>query len=267
MPSVGFTGSQMEGEFGIPAHLLMDAEAEGCFNSPGPKITLSGTLTLGAVGGEVHLLSNPKANPNGQHKTDRKDVTVSVVLKSESLEDIVVPKPPPDPKDLAEGGGVGGNPWIFIRFKDDEGVPYHNKPIPYHNKPIPLGRCVQGLDSAELLFALAAYAAADITTSQCHNSPGPYVRLEGYVGLGGIQADLILSNTRKLDSNGAHTNDENTVTVEVVIKPVGDNLTFYKQPSNGGAGGNPYILFNFTDADGEPYSDPVSLGRCVEMSN
>jgi hypothetical protein len=244
-------GSDVEADFGLPASLVMDATAEGCFNSPGPQITLSGTLTLGAVGGEVFLLSNSNADPKGQHKTDAKPVVLSVILKSESGEDIVVPKPPPD-------GGVGGNPWIFVQFLDEDGKAYHKKPIL-------LGRCVQG-GSANLLFALATHGSADVDAEGCSNNPGPYVTIDGALALGGLRARLILSNTRKLDSNGAHVNDDNVVIVEAVIKPAGEELRFHKQPPLGGAGGNPEVWFRFTDGDKGGYSDAVNLGRCVQLS-
>lgn len=240
---------QVEASFGTPAALEMDAMAEGCFNHPGPEITLTGTLTLGAIAGEVYLQNNRR----GTHRSDEKPVVLQVVLKTPSGEDIVVPKPPPD-------DGVGGNPWIFVEFYDDEGKSLSRKPIL-------LGRCVQGLNSTSLLFALATHAIADVSAEGCRNNPGPYITIEGGLVFGGLRAKLILSNTRKLASNGAHVNDENTVAIDVVLKPVGDELRFHKQPPMGGAGGNPHMFFQFTDGEGDGYADPFYLGRCVENSN
>jgi hypothetical protein len=240
---------QVEASFGTPAAFVMDATAEGCFNHPGPTIRLSGTLTLGTIAGEVYLQNNAK----GTHKSDAKPVLLEVVLKTENGESIEVAKQPPL-------NGVGGNPYIFVQFYDDDGKSLHRKPVL-------LGRCVQGLDSTSLLFALATQGVADVTTESCRNHTGPYITIEGGLVFGGLRAKLILSNTKKLSSKGAHTNDENTVVVDVVLKPAGDELRFYKQPPLGGAGGNPHIFFEFTDGEDEGYADPFYLGRCVQNSN
>jgi hypothetical protein len=240
---------QAEASFGTPAAFVMDASAEGCYNHPGPTIRLSGTLTLGTVAGEVYLQNNAK----GTHKSEAESVLLEVVLRSESGEDIEVAKQPPL-------NGVGGNPYIFVQFTDDDGRNLHRKPIL-------LGRCVQGLNSTSILFALATHGVADVTTEGCRNHQGPYITIDGGLIFGGLKAKLILSNTRKLSSKGAHTNDENTVTVDVVLKPAGDELRFHKQPPLGGAGGNPHLFFQFTDGEGEGYDDSVYLGRCVQNSN
>lgn len=78
---------------------------------------------------------------------------LEVVLKSASGEDTEVAKQPPL-------NGVGGNPYIFVQFYDDDGRSLHRKPIL-------LGRCVQGLQSTSVLFALATHGEADITAEGC----------------------------------------------------------------------------------------------------
>ena len=216
--------SHVAASFGTPAAFVMDAEAEGCFNHTGPTIRLSGTLTLGTIAGDLYLQNNLK----GTHKSDEKPVLLEVVLRTSDGEYIEVPKQP-------SRDGVAGNPWIFVQFQDENGRNLHRKPIL-------LGRCVQGLSSTSVLFALATQAAADITTEGCHNNPGPHITIDGSLVFGGLRAKLILSSSRKLDSNGAHIDDDNTVEVDVVLKPAGDELRFYKQPPMGGAGGNPTAI-------------------------
>ena len=51
-----------------------------------------------------------------------------------------------------------------------------------------------------------------------------------------------------------------------MLIPNGSNIVIPKQPPVGGAGGNPIISFQFTDG-ADPITDPVVLGRCVQISN
>jgi len=52
--------------------------------------------------------------------------------------------------------------------------------------------------------------------------------------------------------------------VSVVLIPAGQSITFAKQPSLGGTGGNPWIYLQFLDGKGGALTDPVLLGRCVQ---
>ena len=53
--------------------------------------------------------------------------------------------------------------------------------------------------------------------------------------------------------------------VDLVLLPAGEESRFHKSPSQGGAGGNPHIYFQFTDAEGEPLTGEAYLGRCNQM--
>ena len=56
------------------------------------------------------------------------------------------------------------------------------------------------------------------------------------------------------------------MTVDFVIIPAGESITFAKQQPLDGAGGNPLIFLQFTDGDGAPLSEEFFLGRCVQLS-
>ena len=97
------------------------------------------------------------------------------------------------------------------------------------------------------------------TPSGCENNPGPYITLDGDLTLGGIGARIILSNNAK----GTHTASADVV-ADVTLIPAGEKFQIAKQPSRGGVGGNPWIYFQFLDAQGGTLCAPIKLGRCVQ---
>ncbi|HEY2951300.1 MAG TPA: hypothetical protein VGK40_01885, partial [Verrucomicrobiae bacterium] len=146
-------------------------------------------------------------------------------------------------------GGVGGNPYIYLQFNDGKGNALSDE--------FYLGRCVQGLQvNSDVL--IAALALATIHTEGCLNHPGPYITLGGDIVLGGLHANLILRNNVK----GTHTAEEQH---DVALIMDGTKITIPKQPSQGGAGGNPIISLQFLQGNGTPINDPVVLGRCNKL--
>ncbi len=109
----------------------------------------------------------------------------------------------------------------------------------------------------DLPMPAALYASA--TLDACDNSDGPYITLAGEVSLGGLGSRLTFQNNKV----GTHTHEEDIVT-DVVLIPAGESITFAKQPSRGGVGGNPWIYVQFIDAAGNALSDETLLGRCVQ---
>lgn len=114
-----------------------------CDNSPGPEVTLSGTLTLGGVNVAVIFRNNVK----GTHTYVNDGTTVSDVFLPEG-EAITIPKQP-------VLGGTGGNPFIWVQFLDGSDVPLSDE--------IFLGRCVQGLTTTAVaeVLPLTSLAAVD----------------------------------------------------------------------------------------------------------
>lgn len=220
------------------AHVSLAATASGCDNNPGPYITLNGALTLSGVNARIILTNNRRFT----HVTSS-DVTADVVLIPAG-EEIHINKQP-------SRGGVGGNPWIYLQFSDC------NRAL---GKPRLLGRCVQGLKSADLDFDIPTGVTATVTSGGCENSGGPDITLSGELRLGGLCGQLILTNNAKFTHATAAD-----VVIDIVLIPAGQAIVFAKQPPLGGVGGNPYIYVQFLDGLGIPYGDAIYVGRCNRL--
>jgi hypothetical protein len=214
--------------------------ASQCSNNPGPFISLDGTITLGGLDARLRFSNNLK----GTHQ-HAEDIVTSVELVSD--EPIHFAKQPPE-------GGVGGNPYIWLVFKDcgsgAEGQSFF------------LGRCVQGLAPVSADLLVNALANMTITSGDCENAPGPYIRLDGQLSLGGVCATLVFTNNARF----THVHAED-VSVDITLIPAGESIQFAKQPPEGGVGGNPHIFLQFTDGAGTPIGSEIYLGRCVQLGS
>jgi hypothetical protein len=121
------------------------------------------------------------------------------------------------------------------------------------------GGTLTPLGTASVAFGMHATVTAAPASDECENNPGPYIRLDGSIVLGGLDARLRFSNNLR----GTHEREEDvTTTVELVSDAP---IVFNKQPSRGGVGGNPHIWLQLNDCtSGEPTTDYIHLGRCVQ---
>lgn len=213
-----------------------------CSNHPGPTVTLSGGLALDAIGIKAIFRNNVK----GTHEyTTVLTVTSSLLPPGQT---ITIPKQPPL-------GGVGGNPFIWLQFLNGAGEPLTSKLF--------LGRCVQGLNTfgVDKSFPLDALITGNAAIT-CTNHPGPFITFTGGLTLGGLKARFFFSNNDN-PVNGPHNA---VTTVDFTLIANGTTITFPKQPSLGGVGGNPLIYIQFLDENGSPLSGEIALGRCVQGS-
>jgi len=206
-----------------------------CDNSPGPYVTLEGSIILGGLQLEVMFANNVK----GTHTTT---VTTSNIVLIALGTPITIPKQP-------VLGGVGGNPFIWVQLVDNNGNNLTD--------PVFAGRCVQGLNINNSLLN-AALAALVVTASDCNNNPGPYITFGGGLSLSGMKARFIFSN----NVNGPHNA---TATVEVTIIPNNMVIKIPKQPVLGGSGGNPLIWIQLEQGDGTAIGSPQFIGRCNQI--
>jgi len=227
---------EVSAQVSLPIRINGIVNETDCNNSHGPTISLEGQVVLGGL--QVQLIF--KNNLKGTHTTT---VTYSTnVLLIPLNTAITIPKQPVQ-------GGVGGNPHIWIQFHDGAGHDLTDE--------IYLGRCVQGL-AVSPSFLGEVLAAADISALDCSNNPGPIISVGGTITFAGLHARFIFSNNLK----GTHTADA-TRDVEIIVN--GSQTTIPKQPVHGGAGGNPIISIDFLDGDGHSLTEPVVLGRCVQL--
>jgi len=108
-------------------------------------------------------------------------------------------------------------------------------------------------------FSQNAHVEVRTSATGCSNNPGPYITIDGSMGLGGVKARIILTNNERW----THVASDDVI-ADVDIAPAGQNLTFHKQPSQGGVGGNPWIYFQLNNCKGTTLSNPLLLGRCVQ---
>lgn len=230
--------------YGMPVIVNGTASFSACENSPGPWVTLDGNLLYSGLAADVIFQNNEK----GTH-TNVQPTVVEVKLV-DFTDKITIPKQPVN-------GGVGGNPWIWIQFFQDENL---NKPL---TDPIYLGRCVQGVVDVNPSFLTAVLAAVSFAASDCSNSPGPQISLWGTLTFKGVYAAFIFSNQRYPD--GQH-NTMRSSPIEIVTD--GNAITIPKQPILGGVGGNPFIYVQFKQLpSGATIGDPIYVGRCVQLSH
>jgi hypothetical protein len=123
------------------------------------------------------------------------------------------------------------------------------------NLSLPAARADQKVGAQ---FSQPIHAVVNVNETDCNNSPGPWITIDGEVSLGGLQMRIILANNVK----GTHTTVV-TLDTNVVLVPVGAKITIPKQPVRGGVGGNPHIWLQFYN-DSENLSDEIYLGRCVQ---
>jgi hypothetical protein len=232
--------------------VALSLSATGAWAQGGPDITLDGDIFTGGIKGKLRA-----ENAGGIHG-DEVDAVLSAHLAGPKGESISIPKQPPEKFD---GGGAGGNPWIWFEATDKKG-----KPV---SEPVLLGRCVQGLDNVSALFGLLAHAEGEIDGS-CRNNPGPWVTIDGSLVVAGIDGHIVFTNQQSPDS--VHRRDEvGRLSFEIV--PDGGGVIWPKQPfkdidgdgEGDGVTGNPLLYFQFTDDHGSGVSKEFRLGRCNKL--
>ena len=92
-------------------------------------------------------------------------------------------------------GGVGGNPYIYIKFTDGQSNDLSDEVL--------LGRCVQGMKISSDLIQ-NAMAVAHVSSGNCSNKGGPTISVDGEITLGGLHATFIFRNNPK----GTHTTED-----------------------------------------------------------
>jgi len=110
------------------------------------------------------------------------------------------------------------------------------------------------INITELPLPVSVNAA--LTATDCSNSPGPNITLDGFAALGGFGVEMIFSNNLK--STHDYTVDKQ---VDIALQPAGQTITIPKQPVLGGAGGNPFMWVQFVNAAGRALATASTTPR------
>src|SRR5262245_10984438 len=146
---------QVSRSFAMPMRVDLMMSMTGCANSPGPRITMEGEISMSGLSVEMLFKNNVK----GTHTyTVQNAIEVEAVAADSTM---VMPKQPVN-------GGTGGNPFIWIQIMDGNNHPLSGE--------IFLGRCVQGPFVASADVAVAVTAVATFTSLDCVNNTGPYIK-------------------------------------------------------------------------------------------
>ncbi len=224
----------------MSVNVSLDLAAYQSSNNPGPWITFSGFSALGGFGVNWIFSNNLK---NTQVYTVDNSVNVTVQPAGAA---ITIPKQPVD-------GSVGGNPYLFVQLINAGGDPVSDV--------IFVGRVVQGSTwHTDIPVTIPAAGNVTVTGIDCSNSPGPYITFESSLAFAGLSLRIYFSNQDSPD--GVHNT---SVIRDFSLIGAGQSFSFPKQPVNGGVGGNPWIFAALEDGGGERLSDPVLLGRCVQL--
>ena len=225
----------------MPVSVSYELSTFDCSNNPGPKITFSGLA--GTAGFGVRTIF--RNNMDGTH-TYIDSAKVDVALQPTGQQ-ITIPKQP-------VLGGVGGNPFIWVQFINEQGVAVSDE--------IFIGRCVQGYTfKGAQRVAEGATASAKYNVAGCSNHPGPNITFDAGISYKGLSAVIIFRN----NVNGPHQATR-TLSGPVQVIPPGLAFSFPKQPVLGGVGGNPWIWTQFLNGQDVAASNEILLGRCVQLS-
>jgi len=231
-------------ELDLPVQVAYELSTYDCSNNPGPKITFSGLAATAGFGVRTIFRNNMV----GTHE-HVEESAVDVSLQPNGSQ-IVIPKQP-------VLGGVGGNPFIWIQFVNEQGQAVTGE--------IFIGRCVQGYTfKGAQSVAENAQGTTKYTVSGCENSPGPNITFEAGLSVAGLNARIIFRNNDN-KVGGPHEATA-TISSDLSVIPSGSSWTFPKQPVLGGVGGNPWIWTQFLNGSGAPVSGEILLGRCEQLS-
>lgn len=117
-----------------------------------------------------------------------------------------------------------------------------------------------GYRSTGVLDTTAVSATAwcpeiQVAIDHCENAPGSEISIQGAIEWPGVKGVFVFRNNMK----GTHQREEVVFTIDLIEAGL---ITFDKEPSAGGVGGNPHIWFQLTDEDGNAIGDEIYLGRC-----
>lgn len=227
---------QVRKQFTIPATFAAMIETTACSASPGPQVTVQGTLTPVGLNAEVNFTIGA---PGHEEKTP---VSQEVFPANQA---IGLPQ-------QSVVGAVSENPYIWLQLTDEKGRPLTSE--------IFLGRCDQAQFNPTASLEVPSSALAEVSASACDSSAS--VRLDGQVEVQPISAKLIFRNTNTM--TGPHSTIVEGA-VSLTLLPVAQTYPLPQQEFSGGASANPMISLQFRQDNGQAIGSDIRLGRCVAL--
>jgi hypothetical protein len=237
-----FTGEavakdQIHQTLDVPAQFAATIQTADCTAMPGPRVTLSGNLTLSPVDIDV-IFSHVMHQPDPQSSVN--------VLKA------VVPAntPPTAAPEQSVVGAMANNPFLWLQLYDSKGRPLTSEVF--------LGRCDQGTFTPTINLALPSESTASVSADSCDAATGPKVSLDGQFTTSPIVGKVIFRNSDQLGVGGPKPAE---VSLNVLIVAAGPTFQL-PESAVAGTGGNPIISTQYRLSDGTAIGIEQNLGRC-----
>jgi len=225
----------------IPAQFAATIQTMDCNATPGPRVTLEGSLSVAPLDLDVifsHLIGAP-------------DPQSSVSVRKT----VVPPNAPPTPApQQAIVGAMGGNPFLWLQLTDSKGKPLTSE--------IFLGRCDQGQFQQTIEFSLPSETSAGVSATSCEESTGPVISLDGQIESSPVHGKVIFRNTDGVGIGGPKPNE---VAIDVVLMSSGPKFQLPIDEVQAGTGGNPLISTQYRLGTGMSIGVEEKLGRCTAL--
>lgn len=239
--------------------LTLGVTGVGCNNSSagatGPIISFDGTLSSANVEAHIRAQTSAIAGRGAQMGEDYWSNSADLTVTLEMGSHVVKKQGVYDP--TSSTTGVGGNPHIWVRFRNSNNDPGEWQYV---------GRCVQEeRNTVDLLLNLPGRRHIRAATSSCTNGASDMsLRMRGGQRLRG---DVAFTNQKpasgdpfdSVHSDGQSSFSAASLSIALKAGQVVENLTAYRW-----MGGNPNFGVNFMSSTGTP-TPTIMLGRCKDM--
>lgn len=244
-------GTESANAYSVDAKLSLGVNGDGCNNSTS-TISFDGTLEAKNVKTKI-LIQTSSVALKGQ--TD--DIWQGA---AELKLDLNLAEDPLPIEKQPVVGGVGGNPFIYVRFKQANGQ-YKSE----NSGWVLAGRCVQGSRNvADVLLNLPGRRFLRIASSQCSTGNSSF----GLSHRGGprLRGEVAFTNQRVSDPSYAiHHSDGTNFNGAILSLKLGTGSIPYSSAYRW-AGGNPAFGARFETSTPDVYTKPIMLGRCKALA-
>src|SRR5262245_48930628 len=233
-------GDQIKKSFVAPASFSATVLSSACSATPGPQVSLEGSLTLAGVAVDV-IFTNPSGGPTQSEQTR---IPKNVVPENQP---VAIPE-------RAVTAPIGDNPFLWLQLTDDHGRPLTSE--------IFLGRCEQGTFTPTANIEVPVEALSIVSTESCSSSA--IATVQGELTLQPVNGRLIFRNT---DTVSGPKGQISEAKVDLAMIPAGQVYVFPQQDAISAMGGNPKISLQFhQDPTGPMFGSEYTLGRCQSLT-